>query len=139
MEYGALRQEFQNGKKKFYVECARHNPALQRLLQRSTQQRRMAQHSKFNHRRVHLREKLDHQVRQEIAPRLSKVHQLISLHKSFRSKTRYVRSPLPQTQEVELNLKLQTSTQLLLWHITMEPINQPYSNSPIHSCLSRKR
>ncbi|CCE93260.1 Taf12p TDEL_0F04490 [Torulaspora delbrueckii] len=43
MEYGALQQEFQNGKKKFYVECARHNPALQRLLQRSTQQQRMAQ------------------------------------------------------------------------------------------------
>ena len=127
MEYGALQQEFQNGKKKFYVECARHNPALQRLLQRSTQQQRMAQQQQVQ------------QVRQEITPRLSKVHQLISLHKSFRSKTRYVRSPLPRTQEVELNLKLQTSTQLLLWHITMEPINQPYSNSPIHSCLSRKR
>ncbi|QLL31964.1 hypothetical protein HG536_0C01320 [Torulaspora globosa] len=43
MEYSVLQQEFQNGKKKFYVECARHNPALQRLLQRSTQQQRMAQ------------------------------------------------------------------------------------------------
>lgn len=43
MEYSVLQQEFQNGKKKFYVECARHNPALQRLLQRSTQQQRMTQ------------------------------------------------------------------------------------------------
>lgn len=43
MEYSILRQEFTNGKKRFYVECARHNPALQRLLQKSTQQQRMAQ------------------------------------------------------------------------------------------------
>lgn len=43
MEYSALQQESQNGKKKFYVECARNNPALQRLLQRSTQQQRLAQ------------------------------------------------------------------------------------------------
>lgn len=43
MEYGVLRQEFTNGKREFYVECARHNPALQRLLKKSTQQQRMAQ------------------------------------------------------------------------------------------------
>lgn len=46
MEHQALQQELQNGKKNFYLECARQNPALQRLLQRSTQQQRMMQQKK---------------------------------------------------------------------------------------------
>ena len=39
-ELNTLHKQFQNGKKVFYIECARHNPDLQRLLQRST--RRLA-------------------------------------------------------------------------------------------------
>lgn len=46
LEHQALQQELQNGKKNFYLECARQNPALQRLLQRSTQQQRMMQQKK---------------------------------------------------------------------------------------------
>lgn len=39
-ELNTLHKQFQNGKKVFYIECARNNPELQRLLQRST--RRLA-------------------------------------------------------------------------------------------------
>lgn len=43
MEYTVQHAEFQNRKKRFYVECARNNPALHQLLQRTTQQQRLAQ------------------------------------------------------------------------------------------------
>ncbi|CDH08910.1 related to Transcription initiation factor TFIID subunit 12 [Zygosaccharomyces bailii ISA1307] len=45
MEFSALPQEFGNVKKKFFVECARNNPALQRSLQqqRIAQQQQMQQ------------------------------------------------------------------------------------------------
>ncbi|KAL3231634.1 Transcription initiation factor TFIID subunit 12 [Nakaseomyces bracarensis] len=46
LEHQALQQELQNSKKNFYIECARQNPALQRLLQRSSQQQRMMQQQK---------------------------------------------------------------------------------------------
>lgn len=37
-EHNNLRTQFQNGRKNFYIECAKHNPELQRILQRSYQQ-----------------------------------------------------------------------------------------------------
>ncbi|CAI1827352.1 hypothetical protein SEUBUCD650_0B02710 [Saccharomyces eubayanus] len=43
IEYNNLLKGFQNSKKTFYVECARHNPALQKFLQESTQQQRVQQ------------------------------------------------------------------------------------------------
>ncbi|CCF56868.1 hypothetical protein KAFR_0B05720 [Kazachstania africana CBS 2517] len=37
VEYTNLQQQYNNGKKAFYIECAKKNPDLQRLLQKSTQ------------------------------------------------------------------------------------------------------
>lgn len=37
-EHNNLRIQFQNGRKNFYIECAKNNPDLQRILQRSSQQ-----------------------------------------------------------------------------------------------------
>lgn len=37
-EHNNLRTQFQNGRKNFYIECAKHNPELQKILQRSYQQ-----------------------------------------------------------------------------------------------------
>ncbi|CAI4058287.1 Taf12p SKDI_04G3690 [Saccharomyces kudriavzevii IFO 1802] len=43
IEYTKLFNSYQNSKKTFYVECARHNPALHKFLQESTQQQRVQQ------------------------------------------------------------------------------------------------
>ena len=43
IEYTKLFNNYQNSKKTFYVECARHNPALHKFLQESTQQQRVQQ------------------------------------------------------------------------------------------------
>lgn len=37
-EHNNLRLQFQNGRKNFFIECAKNNPELQKLLQRTTQQ-----------------------------------------------------------------------------------------------------
>ncbi|CCE61239.1 hypothetical protein TPHA_0A01560 [Tetrapisispora phaffii CBS 4417] len=45
LEFSKIHEEFKNDKKTFYVECAKQNPALQKLLQKSTQQAQQAQQS----------------------------------------------------------------------------------------------
>lgn len=65
LQYNSIYQTFQNSKKSFYIAAARQNPALQKLLQRGSQQRFASQQQQQQQQQQQIQQQQQQQIQQQ--------------------------------------------------------------------------